>query len=126
MQISEHEKLGRRSVLALAGGLAVSSTLGGQAFALSTGQAQAHVEAVVADVLRAVNSGGSEAKVLAEFKRVFQRGADVPTIARSVLGVAWRSASAKQRTDFISAYQDFLANQYGRQFRDTFWFLAAY
>ena len=118
MLINDRNELGRRSVLAMVGGLAVTAAFGGRAFALTTGQAQAHVESVVADVLKAVNSGGPEARVLAEFKRVFQRAADVPTIARSVLGVAWRSATPQQRNDFTVAYQDFLANQYGRQFQE--------
>jgi phospholipid transport system substrate-binding protein len=86
--------------------------------AQTAGQAQALVEAAVADVNRVIGSGQSEAAMLREFERIFQTYADVPTIARSVLGPPARSASNAQLRAFTSAFQDYFSAKYGRRFRE--------
>ena len=86
--------------------------------AQTAGQAQALVEAAVADVNRVIGSGQSEAAMLREFERIFQTYADVPTIARSVLGPPARSASNAQLREFTNAFQDYFSAKYGRRFRE--------
>ncbi|MEX3017061.1 phospholipid-binding protein MlaC [Gymnodinialimonas hymeniacidonis] len=89
-----------------------------QAQALNAAQAQALVDAAVADVNRVIASGGSEAQVLPQMERIFQTYADVPTIARSVLGPPARSASRAQMRAFTDAFQDYFSAKYGRRFRE--------
>ena len=56
--------------------------------------------------------------MVAAFKGIFTRYADMPAVAASVLGPPWRGASAGQRQAFVAAFQDYLARKYGKQFRD--------
>jgi phospholipid transport system substrate-binding protein len=56
--------------------------------------------------------------MFADFADIFARYADVPTIARSALGVASRSASDAQMSAFTKAYQGYISRKYGRRFRE--------
>lgn len=100
-------------------GLAVTvGFLPGASFALTKEDATALIGKLVKDINRVINSGVSEAAMYPEFAKIFEIYGDVPIIARSVLGVAWRSATASQRTRFVSAFRDYLARKYGKRFRE--------
>lgn len=101
---------GRRAVLLGAAALMVA----GPAQAVTEAEARALVDAVAAELTRIVNSGGSQAQMIARFEQVFDRFADMPVIARSVLGPVARSASAQQLSRFAAAYRGYLARKYGR------------
>ncbi|MBW7922965.1 MAG: ABC transporter substrate-binding protein [Rubellimicrobium sp.] len=88
------------------------------AAALSTAQAQAHVEGLIAEINRIIASGESEAAMIRDFGALFDRYADVPTIARYTLGVDARAASAAQLRDFTTAFRNYIAAKYGRRFRE--------
>lgn len=105
----------RRLVLAGAAALAV---LPGSALALNADQSSRFVQEIIDDVLGIINSGGAESRVLPQFEALFARYADIPTIARSVLGPAYRSASAGQQRQFNAAFQHYMSYKYGRQFND--------
>ena len=108
--------LTRRSFgLALGAGLAVSAL---PALALNVDQARALIDKAVADINRVINSGKSESAMFPEFEKLFARYADVPTIARSALGVAARSASDAQMKAFTKAFQVYISRKYGRRFRE--------
>ena len=87
------------------------------AAALTQGQASDLIGQVMADVQSIINSGASESRMISRFEDLFSRYADVPTIARSVLGPPARSASAGQMSAFTDAFRGYLARKYGRQFR---------
>ena len=108
-------KTSRRMVLA--GGAAFVAFPKG-AFALSASQAESFVQTVVNEVLSIVNSGQSEAAVLPQFERLFGRYAGISTIARSVLGPAYRAASGAQQRQFNEAFQHYMSFKYGRQFNE--------
>lgn len=110
----------RRAVLAggSAIGIAAVLPLAGPANALSTSQASGLIQQVVDEVLKIVNSNASQGQALASFERMFARYADVGVIARSVLGPPWRSASQSQQSQFVSAFQGYLARKYGSEFRE--------
>jgi phospholipid transport system substrate-binding protein len=114
--------LTRRQVmsLALAGGVAISLPLGlpRAAWALDVGQARGLIDDVVGEINRVINSGGSEATMLKQFEALFVRYADVPVIARSVLGPAGRQASPAQIAAFTKAFQGYISRKYGRRFRE--------
>ncbi len=106
--------------LVLIGGLAagLSPTLPRPAHAVDQGTATALVQQVSADITRIINSGQSESRMIRDFENVLSRYADMPTIARSVLGPASRSASAGDLRGFQSAFQGYMARKYGRRFRE--------
>jgi len=56
--------------------------------------------------------------MLRDFKRVFTKYADVPTIALSTLGPTGRGASKAQKRAYISAFTDYFTRKYGRRFRE--------
>ena len=88
------------------------------ALALTADQAKSLVDKTVGDINGIINSGKSERAMLADFERLFARYADVPTIARSVLGPAARSASKGQLSAYTKAFQGYISRKYGRRFRE--------
>jgi phospholipid transport system substrate-binding protein len=115
--------LSRRAFSSLAFGAGLAAGLTVLAFpraavALTVDQARALIDKAVADVNRIINSGKSQNAMYPEFEKLFARYADVPTIARSALGVAARSASKAQMAGFTKAYQGYLSRKYGRRFRE--------
>ncbi|MCB6179537.1 ABC transporter substrate-binding protein [Rhodobacter sp. Har01] len=100
-------------------GLAAAAAFGAlPAAALSVDEARALIDKVVADINGVINSGKSEAQMMPSFEKLFARYADVPTIARSALGVAARSASNAQMKAFTKAFQHYISHKYGRRFRE--------
>ncbi|WP_128514481.1 MlaC/ttg2D family ABC transporter substrate-binding protein [Tabrizicola thermarum] len=88
------------------------------ALALTAEAAKQLVDRTVADINGIINSGKSESAMLKDFEQLFVRYADVPTIARSVLGTAARSASKAQLSAFTTAFQGYISRKYGRRFRE--------
>ncbi len=88
------------------------------AYALSGGEAENLVTSAVRDINKIIGSGKSESGMLSDFKRVFARYADVPTIALSTLGPAGRSASNGEKRAYIDAFTDYFTRKYGRRFRE--------
>jgi len=86
--------------------------------ALTVDQARALVDKAIAEVNATISSGKSESAMFVDFERIFERYSDVPTIARSALGVAARSASKAQMAAFTKAYQGYISRKYGRRFRE--------
>ena len=111
MTSDPHARLTRRGLLL---GAAVLMVLPWPARATTQGEARALVDAVAAELTSIVNSGGSPAQMTARFDAVFDRFADMPVIARSVLGPVARTASAAQLRRFTDVYRGYLARKYGR------------
>ena len=103
-----------RSTLAAAG----AAFFARPALALTEASARKLVDALVADINRVINSGKSESAMIREFERIFVRYADVPIMARYALGVDGRRASPAQLRQFTKAFQSYIAEKYGRRFRE--------
>ena len=101
--------------LAAIGALA---TLPRPALALTADAAKSLVDKTVATVNAIINSGKSEGAMLKDFEKLFVTYADVPAIARSVLGTAARSASKGQLSAYTKAFQGYISRKYGRRFRE--------
>jgi phospholipid transport system substrate-binding protein len=107
----------RGLAVGLAAGLALAA-LPFPAAALTAEAAKGLVDKTVADVNKIIGSGKSEKAMLNDFEKLFARYADVPTIARSVLGTAARSASKGQLSSYTKAFQGYISRKYGRRFRE--------
>ncbi len=108
----------RRRWLAGAVGVAVAAGLPRGALALDDAQARALITRAVGEVNAAIDSGKAGAALYAQFEAIFTRYADVPTIARSALGTAARSASAAQMQAFTTAFRGYISRKYGQRFRE--------
>lgn len=108
--------LSRRFVLTGAAALfAVPAT---RSFALSETEARNLINAAVSDINRVINSGQSTSAMFRSFESIFNKYADVPTIARSALGPPARSASSAQLRGFTDAFAGYISRKYGRRFRE--------
>ena len=108
------QPIARRSFL-----LGLTSTMvAGPAFALDKATATQLVDRLVAEINRAINFGGSEAKLIMAFENIFAQYADVNIIARSALGPAARSASSSELSAFILAFRGYIARKYGKRFQE--------
>jgi phospholipid transport system substrate-binding protein len=110
--------LSRRALLGMATALSAFVLLPPAAFALSTSDAQRLVDLLVADVNAVIASGASEEAMLQQFEVIFDKYADVPTIARYTLGSDARSASREQLRAYTAAFRTYIARKYGRRFRE--------
>lgn len=108
----------RRSALAALAAFGAAAVLPVGAAALTDAQARDLVGRVVGEINTIINSGRSEAAMIREFERVFARYADVPVIARSVLGPAARTASPADLRAYTEAFQGYMARKYGKRFRE--------
>lgn len=97
---------------------ALLAVLPRSAAALTADAAKSLVDKTVADINSIINSGKSEGAMLKDFEKLFARYADVPAIARSVLGTAARSASKGQLSAYTKAFQGYISRKYGRRFRE--------
>nr|WP_149866486.1 ABC transporter substrate-binding protein [Tropicimonas marinistellae] len=107
----------RKTLSGLVGGIAVAA-LPFPAFALTTGNAQKLVDALVADINKVIASGKSESAMYRDFEKIFLRYADVPTIARYSLGATARSASSAELNAYTKAFTGYISRKYGKRFRE--------
>ncbi len=105
---------------ALAGGAAalLAAHFPTTGFALTNKQATDLIGKLVDDINVIINSGKTETAMYRDFGVVFAKYGDVPIIARSSLGVAWRSASASQQNRYVRAFQSYMSVKYGKRFRE--------
>ncbi|MEX0339035.1 MAG: phospholipid-binding protein MlaC [Arenibacterium sp.] len=108
----------RRRFLGVSLAAAGSALIARPVAALTEARARQLVDALVADINRVINSGKSESAMIREFERIFVRYADVPIMARYALGVDGRRASPAQLRSFTKAFQGYIAEKYGRRFRE--------
>ena len=108
----------RRSYLTGSLATAFLALVTSPALALTEGAAKALVDKVVAEINRVIASGKSEGAMINDFKKLFNTYADVPIMARYALGADARSASASQMKRFTAAFSGYIANKYGRRFRE--------
>ena len=86
--------------------------------ALTVDQARSLIDQAISEVNATINSGKSETAMYKDFERIFATYADVPTIARSALGTAARTASGSQMSAYTRTYQGYISRKYGRRFRE--------
>jgi phospholipid transport system substrate-binding protein len=60
--------------------------------------------------------GQTDAERVTRFRALFEEGFDVPLIARFVLGRYWRTASEAQRAEYVTLFDELVAQTYARRF----------
>lgn len=108
----------RRLLLAGFGGLGLLTSTAAPALAFSEARALALIEKVIADILKIINSGKSEASKLRDFEKIFSDYGDVQVIGQLVLGADGRTASSSQKRAFADAFKIYISHKYGRRFRE--------
>jgi phospholipid transport system substrate-binding protein len=86
--------------------------------AQATSRAQTLVASLSQELIALLRSGRSEGQLYADFERMLARYGDMPVVAASALGPAWRSAGPAEKSAFVATFQAYLARKYGAQFRD--------
>lgn len=88
------------------------------ALALNENSARQLVDKVVSEINSVIASGKSDAAILRDFERLFQRYADVNIMAQYALGNDGRTASGAQKRAFSDAFSGYISRKYGKRFRD--------
>lgn len=108
--------LSRRAFLA--SGTATLCFTASPSLALTEGEARRLIDQAVGDINAVINSGQSERAMIGRFEKIFNKYADVSTMARSALGPPARSASSAQIRSFTKAFSGYMARKYGKRFRE--------
>lgn len=111
-------KLFRRQILASGSAAFIVAGTTSPALALTEGEARRLIDQAVAEINSVINSGQSEGAMIGKFEGIFNKYADVSTMARSALGPPARSASSAQIRAFTSAFSGYMARKYGKRFRE--------
>ncbi len=108
--------INRRDVLIGAASLtALAPTM---SLALDETQAKDLITSVVGDINTVIASGKSEAGMIRDFERIFANYSDTSYISAYAMGADGRRASAAQKRAFSEAFQAYIAQKYGRRFRE--------
>lgn len=110
--------LNRRQVLLSGAAGAASLALPLPAFAASVSASKALVDQLVAEINQVIAAGITGSQMYSRFERIFDKYADVPTIAQFCLGPANRTATPAQRAAFIRAFRVYISRKYGSRFED--------
>ncbi|WP_204112953.1 MlaC/ttg2D family ABC transporter substrate-binding protein [Shimia biformata] len=110
--------LTRRSFVKLGFAASAVAMTAPAALALTTGEATALVDRVVADINKVISSGKPLGGMINDFEKILIRYGDVPIIARSALGADARSLSGSQMSSYTKAFQGYLARKYGKRFNE--------
>lgn len=107
----------RRMVLGGITALA-ATTAAAPVWALNDSQAKSLVGNLVADVNKVIGSGKSEAAMIRDFEKIFDRYGNVPFIARSALGPKSRELSKSELNTYVDAFSGYMSTKYGKRFRE--------
>ncbi|MDQ2095780.1 MlaC/ttg2D family ABC transporter substrate-binding protein [Rhodalgimonas zhirmunskyi] len=102
-------------IMALVMGVMIATS---PAQALTDEGAKRLVDGIVGDINKVIAAPTSEGQKINDFQRIFNRYADVPTIARYTLGVDARRATPAQMKAFTDAFQIYVSRKYGKRFRE--------
>ncbi len=93
-------------------------TLGIPSFAMNAQEAEELVTKVVGEINKVIASGKSDADMMIDFEKLFDKYADVNTIARYALGRDARKASVSELREFTNIFKKYISHKYGSRFRE--------
>ena len=108
----------RRTLMVGALIAALMVAFGGMRTAASDDPSIAFVRGIGDDVIAILGDKANStlAEREAAFREVMNRGFDIPTVTRFVLGRHWKSATNEQRAQFSAIFLDFIARVYASRF----------
>ena len=80
--------------------------------------AETLVREIYSEIFKIVKEDSSNSSQGKKLAILFNNYADVPIIARTVLGSPWRQLSEAQKTQFIGAFRNYLTKKYAAQFSE--------
>jgi len=108
----------RRRFLVAASSVAGLAAIARPSAALTPEEARAHVRDAVDAVLELVKSDAGTGEKAERLRKIFDRVAAMPQIARFAAGVAWRDMSQPQQSRFTEAFVQYLSRSYARRFQE--------
>ncbi len=108
----------RRGFVAGLSGITLIAGFAMPALALNDQQASALISKLVKDLNAIINSGKSQSALFRDFEALFNKYGDVPIIARSALGLPWRTATASQQSRYVKAFSTYMARKWGKRFNE--------
>ena len=81
-------------------------------------KAEALTKNIFQSIFKIIGAAGSDSQKRNGLVKLFKKHADVPIIARAVLGSPWRQLNSLERTNFINAFRQYLAKKYTAQFSE--------
>ena len=115
MNFFKISQLNRRTFL---GAFASFSALSIPSYAMDAGEAEELVTKVVGEINKVIASGKSDSAIMVDFEKLFDKYADVNTIARYALGRDARKASASELKEFTKIFKRYISHKYGSRFRE--------
>ncbi len=105
--------LSRRKILAL-----IASGFAAPSFAISASGAESFVMKATRELETIVNSGATGGSLTQKVRSFFNKYADVPSIARAVIGAPWRGMSAAQQKNYVNAFEGYVVKKYGSRLKE--------
>ena len=109
--------LTRRGAFALGLG-AASLGFAGPAFALSTSEAEAFVNGVIADLRGIIDGGDGGPEGAARFLTLLENKAAIDAVAKFAMGRNWRDMSDAQQTAYGGAFRTYISQTYQNRFSE--------
>jgi len=78
-------------------------------------KAEALTKNIFQSIFKVIGGPGNEYQKRNGLVKLFEKHADVPIIARAVLGSPWRQLNSVERANFIDAFRQYLAKKYTAQ-----------
>lgn len=104
--------LTRRVLVVLAGALALALHLGHPSSSAAQSPEQ-FVGALGEEAIRVLGDPALSAdQRTAEFRRLLEKGFNMPLIGQLVLGRHWRTATEEQRAEYLKLFEDFIVTTY--------------
>ena len=86
------------------------------AFALTQGDATAHIEKTIGDIKALLRQPGTGESRAPQLQAIMEQRANVPLLARFSAGRAWREMNDAQKNDYGEAFSKYIAVTYSRRF----------
>ena len=116
--VSRRLAIGRLLIVAVTA-LAIQVPLAAGGAHAQSGEAEAFVADLGDAAVQVLENEDLTAETAeAEFRDLFQRGFDIPTIARFALGTYWRSATDEEKETYLSLFEDLVIVTYARRFEE--------
>ena len=114
-------RLNRRGLLAgaIAGAaMSMMALVASPAWALTTEQAKAHVQATVNELVALLQTPGNAASRAPRLKQIMQARSNLPQVAQFSAGRVWREMTPGQQQQYVAAFADYIANTYAQRFSE--------